>query len=259
MAELPDLQQRFLNYLLRADDAIVSDIVGGTNDDRARRLSIYYNAYRIRLRGSIEIDHPVLGIYLGDDGFETLASAYIAKHPSDNTSLRHFCDRLPEFLRTEAPFADIPVLSQIARFERVLMDVYDAVDAESVDMSVLSDIPAECWPELSLQLHPSLRWFVTDWNCVDIWRAIKAEQAPPIAKCGAKQAWLLWRNADRLSEFRSASVDEYVVLSAAEKGETFAQLCEALLEWHSAEKVASHAWHLLSRWVDSNLIVAVRT
>lgn len=256
MADLPDLQRRFLNYLLHADDAIANDIVGGSSDDRARRLSIYFNAYRIRLRGSIEIDHPILGIYLGDDGFETLASAYIAKHPSANTSLRHFCDQLPEFLRTQAPFADIPVLAAIARFERALMDVFDAGDAASIDMSILADIPAEQWPELTLRMHPSFRCFVTEWNCVEIWRAIKAEHTHPDAERGEKQAWLLWRNSDRLSEFRSVSVDEYEVLNTAAVGGTFAQLCEVLLEWHSAEEVAGHASRLLGKWVDSNLIIA---
>jgi hypothetical protein len=256
MANLPDLQQRFLNYLLHADDSIANDIVGGSHDERARRLSIYFNAYRIRLRGSIEIDHPVLGVYLGDDGFETLASAYIAKHRSANTSLRHFCDQLPEFLRTEPPFADILVLSEIARFERALMDVFDAADAQVIDMSALSDIPAEQWPELTLQLHPSFRCFVTEWNCVEIWRAIKAERTPPDAVCADKQAWLLWRNTDRLSEFRSVSVDEYEVLRTAAEGGTFAVLCEVLLEWHSPEDVASRAWSLLGKWVDSGLITA---
>lgn len=257
MAELSDLQQRFLNYLLYADDAIENDIAAGTSDDRARRLSIYFNAYRIRLRGSIEIDHPVLGIYLGDDGFEALASAYIAKHPSANTSLRHFCDQLPGFLRTEPPFVDIPVLSEIARFERALMDVFDAGDADAVDMSVLSDIPAEQWPELTLQLHPSFRCFVTEWNCVEIWRAIKAERTPSNAVRGEKQAWLLWRNADRLSEFRSVSTDEYEILNLAAEGGTFAELCEALLEWYSPDEVAGRAQTLLQNWTDSGFIVAV--
>ena len=37
MANLPDLQQRFLNYLLHADDSIANDIVGGSHDERAFR------------------------------------------------------------------------------------------------------------------------------------------------------------------------------------------------------------------------------
>ena len=205
MAGLPDLQQRFLNYLLQADDAIADDVVGGTAEDRARRLSIYFNAYRIRLRGSIEVDHPVLGVYLGDDGFETMASAYIAKHPSSNTSLRHFCDALPEFLRTEPPFSDIPILGEIARFERALMDVFDAADADVANLDSLSETPAEAWPEMTFQLHPSTRWFLTDWNCVEIWQAIKTEQTPPDAIAGDKRAWLLWRNTERLSEFRACA------------------------------------------------------
>jgi len=256
MTDLSDLQQRFLNYLLHADDAIASDIVGGSDEKRARRLSIYYNAYRIRLRGSIETDHPVLGVYLGDDGFDRMSADYIAKYPSAYTSLRHFCDRLPEFLRSEPPYSDIGVLSDLAKFERLLMDVFDAADATSIDMNTLSDIPAEQWPEMMLRLHPSVRCFATQWNCVDIWRAIKAGQSPPNSVCSDNQAWLLWRNDDHLTEFRSVSVDEFHLLNAAINNDTFASLCEALLEWHAVDEVAEKAWQFLSRWTESSLIIA---
>ncbi len=64
MTDLRNLQQRFLNYLLGADQAIVEDIAGETDEHRERRLSIYYNGYRARLRSVVESDHSVLGIYL---------------------------------------------------------------------------------------------------------------------------------------------------------------------------------------------------
>jgi hypothetical protein len=256
MTRLDELQSRFMNYLLQADKQIVTDISTADGEGPERRLSIYYNAYRMRLFGSIEIDHPVLGLYLGDQGFEKMAQAYIASHPSNQTSLRHFCDQLPEFLGASTPFREIGILKPLAKFERLLMEVFDAADAQVETLEKLTSMPADHWPVLTLQFHPAVRLLVTQWNEVEIWRAIKAQQAPPDAIQGDKRAWLLWRNQKRLTEFRSLPMDEYTMLSKALDGESFAALCETLLEWHSDSSVAERAWFLLRNWIEAGLIIS---
>ena len=235
MTELAGLQERFLAYVQHANEDIVSDIHASSDEERLRRLSIYYNAYRIRLRGSIEVDHPTLGIYLGDDGFEQMATAYIDSHPSEQTSLRHFCDHLPEFLRHNEPFSAVGILSHLAAFERLLMDVFDAADSNSVNFDVLSALPAERWPAITLELHPSVRFYVTSWNSVEIWRAIKSGQQPPTAAESDNRAWLVWRNHDRLTEFRSLTVAEYTALLEAQNGRSLQRFVS--LRWNGPWKI----------------------
>ncbi len=256
MSELRELQQRFLDYLTHTDEAIAKDIESVDEVVRARRLSIYYNAYRIRLRGSVEIDHPVLGLYLGDDLFEKMVSAYIDAYPSNQTSLRHFCDQLPAFLKLHEPFASNKVISNLAVFERLLMDVFDEAGARRLDHDFLSTLPAAQWPSLTLTFHPSLREFVTPWNSVEIWQAIKAESTPPPASEGKHKAWVVWRNRERLPEFPSLPMDEYSLLNAAKAGQSFANLCEQLLEWHGEDAVASRAFSILQEWLKRGWIVA---
>ncbi len=244
-------------YVQRANESIVDDIDATSDEHRARRLSIYYNAYRIRLRGSIEVDHPALGVYLGDDGFETLAAAYIDTHPSDQTSLRHFCDHLPDFLRHNKPFSDFGVLSQLAEFERLLMDVFDAADSDAQPMDNLTSIPATQWPSIKLLFHPSVRLYVSSWNSVEIWRAIKANQKPPEALQSENQAWLVWRNFDRLTEFRSLAADEYAALSNALDGVAFAGICESQLEWSAETIVAQNVLDMLRMWFTAGIVISI--
>jgi hypothetical protein len=258
MEKLNDLQSRFMDYLLHADESIAQDIASDSSSERARRLSIYFNAYRIRLRGCLEIDHPTLGLYLGDEGFEQLATAYIDAQPSTQTSLRHFCDGLPDFLRQHSPFREIGELAHLAQFERMLMDVFDAADSPLDNLDSLTSLPPEQWPWMSLEFHPSVRVFQTPWNCVEIWRAIKAGDAPPKASRGDAQAWLLWRNKDRLTEFRSLPMDEFVTLEQALGGMPFSGICEALLEWHEENLVAPRAFALLNSWFTAGLIASVQ-
>jgi hypothetical protein len=252
--QLRPLQERFLAYLRDADTAIKADVSGASNKERARRLSIYYNAYRIRLRASIETDHPILGRYLGDEWFETMASAYIKAYPSSQTSLRYFCNQLPLFLQEMMPFADNGVLSDLALFERLLMEVFDAADASRRDSGYLTELQAEQWPELILSFHPSLRFFVTNWNSVEIWQSITADRAPPEAVQGDQRTWLMWRNPARLTEFRSLTSDEYTMLKSAHNGANFAELCETLLKFHAEADVAPRALNILRGWLDTGLI-----
>ncbi len=255
MTALASLQRQFLDYVQTANPAFEGEIAGASEAERGRRLSIYYNAYRVRLRGSIETDHPVLGRYLGDEWFEEMVTGYIGAFPSAQTSLRHFCDALPAFLGETAPFADNPVLADLAAFEYELMDAFDAADGVRPGDDFLASIPPADWPGLGFSFHPSARYFITSWNTVEIWQAIKADLVPPAATQGAEKPWLVWRSPSRLTEFRCLGKDEYAVLQCAQAGGNFASICEVLLAYHSEADVASRALLLLQAWVDQGLIL----
>jgi len=105
MPRLTDLQQQFSDYLLSRNDDIAACIVDDKRLSKQTRLEIYKNAYAIRLTKCIETDHPMLGKYLGDELFETMATGYIHNHPSQTTSLRNYCDNLPGYLRQTEPFS----------------------------------------------------------------------------------------------------------------------------------------------------------
>ncbi len=49
-------------------------------------------------------------------------------------------------------------------------------------------------------------------------------------------------------------VDEYVLLSAAQDGARFAELCDSLSEWHTGDAIAKRAWEILQKWLDGGLL-----
>ena len=196
----------------------------------------------------------MLGIYLGDDLFELMANGYIETHPSNFTSLRHFGDRLPEYLKQTEPFNEHPVISELAFFERRLIDVFDAADAKRVPLSTLSEIPAEDWPDIKLRFHPSTQLFTAGWNSIESWKALKAGQEPPAAQVQGHAYWLLWRGDNLLSEFRPVDADEHILLSLAIEGNSFAALCESLLSRHDEDRIGAVSLDYLSRWFEQGII-----
>ena len=254
MPGLADLQARFIDYLSGRSGLISRSVVDQGNIDAATRLNIYRNAYHIRLKQALETDHEMLGIYLGDDLFEVMANGYIEAHPSNFTSLRHYGDRLPEYLAQAAPFSDHPIISELALFERRLLDVFDAADAARIPLSALSEIPPDKWPGMTLHFHPSTQLVRTGWNSIECWKALKDGQAPPAPHPQGHAHWLLWRGEDLLSGFRPLDEDEYKLLVLAIEGNSFAAMCESLLSRHDEERIGAISLNYLSRWFEQGII-----
>lgn len=265
---LKDLQHQFLDYLqkqqLGQPHELQNHVVDQGNINAAQRLEIYGNAYRIRLKKVIETDHPVLCAYLGDDLFDQLLKGYLQSHPSQVRSLRHFCAPLPEYLKTHEPFLAHPILAELAAFESLLLDSFDAADRKRLDFTAVQALSAEQWPDIQLRLHPSVQFFMASWNSVESWQALKAERDPPAAAViqladgqSAVRPWLVWRDRERLTQFRSLDGVEYELLRGVLSGQKFAELCELLLNWHPADEVGQQIVKLMQRWFTNGIIIEI--
>lgn len=91
------------------------------------------------------------------------------------------------------------------------------------------------------------------WNTVESWQALKQELSPnPATRLNS--TWLLWRNHDRLTEFRSLTEEETVLIKMILSGESFSSLCEFLLNTTSEEEVSAFALQYVITWLDNGII-----
>lgn len=250
---LRERQQQMMEYLLDGKGDIADHIAQQGNITVDTRLHIYLNAYRVRLRETIDTDHPVTGDYLGDELFDQMVRHYTEQHPSRYKSLRHFCDELPAFLASSEPFNAHPQIAELARFERLLLSAFDAADASTLESEALASLASDAWPEMTVSFHPSVRLFESHWNVVSIWQAMKKEATPPDAKWSSEQ-WLLWRNRDHLTEFSHLNSAELCMYRQFLSGADFATVCEALLELIPESEVSTTAVNTLVKWIDQGLI-----
>lgn len=252
-ASLAELQRDFLADMRGvAPDASMTHLASG-GIPAATGIAIYRNAYAARLREALENDHPVLGRYLGDGLWARMCDDYIATYPSRVRSLRHFGESLPEYLASVEPFSLSPQLAEVARLERRLLDCFDAADAERADWQSLLGMPDTEWPGLRLRFHPSVQALRHAWNSIDIWNAVKQDEVPPVAARETSD-WLLWRDDERITRFRSMAFDESLALRHFLHSGDFASACEALLEVHPPEAVPGVAIGLLRQWCDEGVV-----
>lgn len=252
---LEEQQTFFMDYLLDAESPIADLITEQGNISVDTRLNIYRNAYTARLRETIETDHELLGFYLGDDLFEEMVQGYIRSAPSQTTSLRDYSDRLPNYLATQSPFSDHPIISEIATFERLLLVAFDALDTGRLTLETLSAIPPAQWPDMRFTFHPSLQKLNTHWNSVESWQALKTKSTPSPARA-EKSTWLIWRNRDMLTEFESISEEERELLLRALAGDSFGDLCSLLMSDYDDQDAGQQAVQYLVTWIERGLLAS---
>jgi hypothetical protein len=232
-----------LAHLLRTDGA-----------SPQQRIAVYVDAYVLRLAEALRTNYPALHQLLGDNEFDRMACRYLAVHPSSHASIRWFGQHLSKFLGMEPPYANIPSIAELAEFEWALRHTIDAADAALITLDRLQAIEPESWATLTFSLHPALSILHFEWNSPQIWSALMAdEQVPDPAP--QSMHWLVYRQLNLLTGWRSASTLEIHALNCIDRGNSFADLCEALE--HEAEDIDSIpllAATLLKSWVEQGLV-----
>lgn len=236
-------QAAFAGWLLHGDDTFAAHVAG---DLVAERMRVYADAYRLRLCEVLGNDFPGVRAVVGDDAFATLAGRYLRAHPSIAPSLRHFGARFADWLLLQD---DVRAgLHELARFEWLQGEAFDAADATALDIAALAALPAQAWPALRLRAQPALRQLETR-------RLVPGETAPRLADMPMPTHWLLWRDGEGDVHWRVLDADEADALRCVRDGADFGGLCERLSLHHGGDG-ALRAASLLKRWLADGLLAA---
>lgn len=256
MSMLATLQRDLQHHVLNGDTAIVAAVKGTPAVPVGTRLAVYSNAYRIRLAEALGANVPQLKQLLGDEAFAAIARSYVDEHPSQFASIRWFGDRLAGQL--ERSHASQPWLAELARWEWALAAAFDARDAQTVGLECLAAVAPGDWGDLKLEFHPSVQVLELTTNAQALFKALSEERpAPQPALLPQPQPWLLWRQNDFKTQYRSLEPAEAAALAGVRAGGTFGEMCETLCEWHDAGEVPLVAAGMLKRWLTEEMLTAI--
>ena len=256
MSRLSFVQDSFQSFVLSGDDAIRDQVVGTQRVPVATRLAIYGDAYRSRLVEALEANFPALAKLLGEEDFQTLGSEYVSHHESSSFSIRYYGHALAELLGTDPQYVAAPVLSELARWEWAMTEVFDAGDADPIGADALSQVPPEHWAEVCFDWHPSVRSLALSWNVPQIWKAVTTDADRPEASLLSEPVqWLLWRH-ELNTYFRSLPAAESAAVAASRSGAPFGEICALLCEHFEEDEAPAQAALFLRQWIGSGLIVA---
>jgi hypothetical protein len=252
---LADLQRAFQDYLLASDSSFTASVRDTKKADRVTLLDVYRDGYALRLIEVLTNDYPGLMAMAGPADFDHLARAYIAAHPSRYASVRWFGQHLADFMASTPPYSRSPAAVEMARFEWLLGEAFDAPDLVPVTAAALMALPPESWETLRFGALPSLRRGVFVFEVPQAWQRREEVEAGnlDVAPATAPTPWMIWR-PERMSKFRSLEADEAAMLDALVEGRPFPELCEAIVTHVGEDQAAARAAGLLRAWVEEGLI-----
>jgi hypothetical protein len=254
-SSLIDLQRAFQDYLLASSDAFQAAVRDSAKADRATLLDVYRDGYALRLIEVLTNDYPGLMAMAGPADFDHMARAYIAAHPSRHPSVRWFGRDLAGFLAVTPPYSGSPAAAEMARFEWLLGEAFDAPDGAPVAAATLMALAPEAWATLAFAPLPSLRLLKLEFDVPQAWQRRDEQDAGnlEVARAAAPTTWVIWR-PQRLSLFRSLQADEAAMLDVLIAGRPFPEMCEALLPHVGEDQAAARAAGLLRSWVEEGMI-----
>lgn len=255
---LADLQRAFARRVLEGDDAILAEIEDNRRTDRVTLMHVYEHAYGARLAEVLEGDFEKLHAALGGDRFLEMAAAYVAALPSDNPNARYFGRRLPAFLAETPPWsAEEPWLAELATLEWAMGEVFVAVDPPKLALEAMAALHPNDWPRLTFAIAGDVRQMTSRHGGPEAWLALDAGEDPAAAAAAnageVDQAWLIWRQNDQ-ANFRMAEPAEAWAFERAAAGDSFAELCEGMMEFAAAEQAAVLMAGHLRGWIESGMI-----
>lgn len=255
--DLSRTEQAFQAGLLGRSDEILRAVRGNARASAETMFGIYRNAYWTRLVEALGNDFPGLKALLGDEAFDRMARAYIARHPSEHPSIRWAGRKLAEFLAREAPYGEDPWFGDMARFDWALAFAFDALDAPAAGLTDLAGVAPEFWGSIRLRLHPTLDCFRVS-TPVDEARPRLLSAADVVldrqARCD--RAIMVWRIEHEV-KFRAIDALEHAALQATQDGATFGDMCELAARRIGAEAAPSRAAHILQGWLEWGIVGTV--
>ncbi|HEV8392264.1 MAG TPA: DNA-binding domain-containing protein [Dongiaceae bacterium] len=255
--DLPRTEQAFQDGLLGRSQDILARVRGNARENAATMFGVYRNAYWARLSESLGTDFPGLKALMGDQAFDKMARAYIARHPSQHPSIRWAGRHLADFLAAEAPYREDPWFADMARFDWALAFAFDAPEAPAAGLADLVGVPPEFWGSVRLQFHPTLDAFevVTP---VDETRPRLMEDAGIVLDRAARcaRAIMAWR-IEYDVKFRATDPLEYAALQAMRDGATFGDMCELVAREVNAETAPLRAAQILQGWLEWGIVARV--
>jgi hypothetical protein len=224
------------------------------------RLEVYRRAYHARLIECLLDDYPALAHALGEDAFDALCRAYIARHPSTGPNLNSFGRSMVEFCLSEANGLDVlrGFAADLAALEWAMVEVIHAPTAEPLTLAGLAEVPVERWADAQLVATTAFRLLQFDYPVNVYFQAFRDGKTPTIP-APARSAAAVYRSGPTLWRM-DLTEPACALLQAIASGQTLGTSLEeaaAALSGVSEEDAAGRVMSWFRDWVASGLFARV--
>jgi hypothetical protein len=171
MPPLRELQAAVGEALLGGPTEAAAAQIMGDGLTPETRLDIYRHHVFTTLTAALQATYPVVCRLVHEQFFGYAADQYIRTQPPARPCLFEYGSSFPAFLADFQPCTHLRYLPDVARLEWALNSATHAEESAPLDLAVLSRLPLEDLPRLTLRLHSSLSLLRSPWPIDQIWQA----------------------------------------------------------------------------------------
>jgi hypothetical protein len=235
MPPLREVQAAFLAALLGGPTKPAAAQILGDGLAPEARLDIYRHHVFTTLTAALQAIYPVVCRLVHERFFRYAVDQYIRAHPPAGPCLFEYGSSFPAFLATFDPCRPLRSLPDVARLEWALNSATHAEQPAPLDPMVLSQLPEDDLPGLTLRLDPSLSLLSSPWPIDQIW-----EINQPNADCNAVVdlasggVYLEVRRIGDEAVFRTLDPAPYFFRCALSRGDCLADAASVAFETDGA-------------------------
>ena len=235
MPPLRELQAAFLEALLGGPTELAAAQILEDGLRPQARLDIYRHHVFTTLTAALQATYPVVCRLVHERFFGYAADQYIRADPPAGPCLFEYGSSFPAFLADFEPCRHLQYLPDVARLEWALNTATHAEQSAALDPVVLSQLPDEDLPGLTLRLDPSLALLSSAWPIDRIWRVNQPDGGPDVTvDLGSGGVSLEVRRLGDDAVFRHLDPVTYAFRRALSRGDRLAEAAEAALEKNGA-------------------------
>lgn len=224
--------------------------------DAATRLSVYGDAYFLRLLEALTADFMAVRRAVGEADFRALVAHYLSAHPSTSPSLADAGEAFPDFVAGHELGRARPYLAELARLERCVVTRLLTDRLPALEPAALAAVPAEAWERATLVFDPTVELLSTAWPVERLWLRREEPEAAGGRTLRARGARGLVVHRDEVwVRVRAAEAAEFDTLRRLRAGERLGPALAAAAESGLAAPAAVQGW--FGAWLSGGLIKGV--
>ncbi len=231
MPPLREVQAAFREALLGGPAEPAAAGILGDGLAPEARLDIYRHHVFTTLTAALQATYPVICRLVYEQFFRYAADQYIRAHPPAGPCLFEYGSSFPAFLATFDPCRHLRYLPDVARLEWALNSATHAKESAPLDPMVLSQLPEDDLPGLTLRLDPSLSLLHSPWPIDQIWEVNQPDaDSKAIVDLGSGGVYLEVRRIGDEAAFRALDPATHAFRCALSRGGCLAEAAGVAFE-----------------------------
>ena len=220
----------------------------------SKRIAVYRNNVFVGLVEALRARYPAIVNAVGIEFFNALARDFAAFHQPRSPVMMDYGSDFPDFIEQCDALQDYPWMSDVARLERGMTEIYHARDQESVSASLFAGLTSQSLATLRVKFIDACALICSKYPLVTLWRMNRGQIEPAPLDDLKPESALVYRENYEV-EVKAQSQDEGVFLKAVIDGQNLNDAIETALE-HNA---AFDPHNVLSFLIGKNLILSLHS